>query len=172
MRLALPILAIFLALAACEKDDPEPSAPELWCAGFCDAVLRCGGEVTHTECFEGCVDRSASLPMSPEGAALIQPCIANLSCEAVMGDHQKLQQEQQACWREAASTIEAPELVQTFCTHFVTALFECGLWYSTAECDGNYAMWSADFVARLDACVAEPDCDSFLSCVEAEHEAA
>ncbi|HEY3497573.1 MAG TPA: hypothetical protein VGK73_22905 [Polyangiaceae bacterium] len=71
-----------------------------------------------------------------------------------------------ACWDEARTVVATTPEVREFCAGYVKVLFECGAWYSTAECEDDWGMVSRQVLDRIVACESRA-CDELEACIDA-----
>ena len=162
MRRLVWCLGMCVVLAAgCGSSDE--SAAELWCEGVCDAVARCASQ--DVSCVTSCVQRTPALAnQSASGAAAQKPCLAQLSCQAILGDDAAWQQEQRACWDQAVMSVAVSDRARQFCPDHALAWFECGYSLSLDDCEHIYSMWNDAVINRLALCDAKAHCDELDSC--------
>lgn len=156
------ISVAMLALAGCGGSAPTTS-PELWCNGLCAAVQRCG--FSDPTCASDCVTQRPGLAReSTSGASAQEPCVANLSCQAVGGDDTAWKSELDACWQQAKTTVDITPHVRQVCAADTVAWFDCGYSYAIDTCEHDYAMWADEVLDGLAACQAMSSCDALQAC--------
>jgi hypothetical protein len=161
-RARIQLIAVAcLALSAC--GGAEPTSSDLWCAGLCAAVRRCG--YNDPNCQGDCVSQRPGLASESTSAAAAQePCLAGLSCQALSGDQMAWMTETDACWQQAAASVEITTHVRQFCASHALVWFDCGYTLSLDDCAHLYGRWNDTVLDRLAACEAQTICDDFVSC--------
>lgn len=162
-RTLTSIVIAMLTLAGCGGASSAPTSSELWCNGLCAAVQRCG--ISDPTCAYDCLSQRPGLAReSASGAAAEEPCVANLSCQAIGGDDTAWQTELDACWQQAKTSVDITPHVRQVCAADTVAWFDCGASYSVDKCDHDYAMWADDVIDRLAPCEAMSSCDALQAC--------
>jgi hypothetical protein len=134
----------------------------MWCDGLCSAVRRCN--FNDPTCSSDCVrERPGLASQSVGGAAAQEPCLEQLSCQALTDDS-VWKQEVGACWTQAEQSVSVTDRVRRFCPAHALAWFECGYALSIDQCEHDYSMWDDSIIDRLAACEATVDCAGFQAC--------
>jgi hypothetical protein len=151
-------------LSACsEEDDRIEVGPGEQTSAFCEASCRrdleCGGSGTLEGCTSACEDYVTGVQnFRPEAVEVVANCILEISCS------QFYEPESFApCWARARREIEPNQTVRRFCQTWSSRWFECGAWYSTEECESDWAILSGGYLDRILVCKDEP-CDSIEAC--------
>jgi len=164
------VLAL-LAVGCSSGEDPPGTAPEIWCQGLCGAVVRCGLHSSRYLCEEDCVEeRPGLVTFSVSGARALEPCLSAFDCEALTSEP-SWDAAWDACWDQAQERVEVSPRARTLCVAYAAAWFECGSWWSVADCEQNYSMFRGEAVEQSFACIDEPDCDALVACSNAVFEA-
>jgi hypothetical protein len=164
MSRPLPLAALCAALVACAAER-EPSPPDLWCSGLCEAVDECLEDESDPTCVQDCIrDRPGLTDYSVRGAELIKPCLAEFECVTLF-EEEAWDRGTAACFDGAVAAIEPYDYARSFCTEYTAQYFACGGFYSAELCDREYSMFTETYVQRVAACI-DPSCESFLSCLD------
>jgi len=160
-----------LVASGCSSgEDPPGTAPEIWCRGLCDAVMRCGLHHSRYLCEEECVDeRPGLVAFSASGAEALEPCLAAFDCNALNSDT-AWEEEMDACWAQAEERVAVSPRARALCVDYAAAWFECGGWWTVEDCERNYSMWNSDVVEQTFACIDQPNCDALARCNDAVFE--
>ena len=154
-----------LAFAGACGSDGGPSAAEIWCDGLCAAVKRCN--FNDPTCSPDCVQQRPGLAsQSTSGAAAQQPCLEQITCQALSGDDTAWNQELDACWTQAQMSVSLTDRARRFCPAYALAWFECGYTLSIDQCEHIYSMWADPVIDRVAGCEANLDCTKFQACVK------
>jgi hypothetical protein len=156
------LFGILLSAYACGNAD-EPATPaEGFCKGFCKAATSCGAPST---CEADCIAQRPQLSMlSLDGAQRLGACISGFDC-ATLEQDALWQPAFQSCWDEVRSYVKPTLELRSFCESYAEAWFQCGSWFSTADCENDYGMWSEDTLDRLSGCDSSA-CDALDACVK------
>jgi hypothetical protein len=156
-------LGISVLLAGGCGSSGGDSAPVIWCDGLCAAVARCGfhDPTCHSTCVQ---DRSGLARESASGATAQEPCLEQLSCQALSGDEAAWQQELQACWDQAVSLVAVTGRARQICPQHAMAWFDCGYTLSVDDCEHMYSMWNDAVIDQVARCDAKQSCDEFKAC--------
>jgi hypothetical protein len=111
-------------------------------------------------------ERPGLADISVSGAALLEPCVGQLSCSALNGTDAEWKAAHDACWEQAQLAIVSTPHVRAFCANYSQAWFECGSWLSTEKCESTFAMWSDAVQDRVSRCTSLP-CVELDACVAA-----
>jgi hypothetical protein len=170
MRLVRACLLVVLWLLACGDDGSDRdrgTASQIWCRGLCEAERRCRTATPASICEQTCVERRPGLSnFSQDGARALRPCLEALSCAAFMVEEAS-NAGLDACWEDAQARVDVSSRARSFCTAYVEAWFECGDYWSVAECERLYSLWSDAVIARFEPCVTAATCDGLGACAEA-----
>ena len=161
----MSLLGVTLLAYACGSENaPATTAGSAFCAGFCRLAVRCDGATTS--CPNDCVAQRPMLAqLSVDGAKRLGDCIANVSCSNA-ADDQAWQTSVQACWDEVRTQIEVTPKLRSFCAGYAAAWFECSSWFSTADCEGIYGMYSDATLDQLTECSKTSSCDNLDACAK------
>lgn len=157
----LCLLATALLVYAC-GNDAEPTTPtEAFCNGLCRAAEGCGDSGS---CPSDCAFQRPQLAMlSLDGAKRLGACISGFDCATLTQDA-LWKPAFQSCWDEARAQVAPTPALRTFCESYAEAWFECGSWFSTADCEGDFGMWSDQTLEQVSLCDTT-SCDKLDACV-------
>ena len=166
MRAGAGLLAWGLIALACAGEGELDTSAEHWCEGMCIAVRRCGDVREQGPCRADCIaERPGLANISAEGAEPLGECISHLDCNVVFSEEAWPAAHEQ-CWQQAKPVVEVTQRVRSFCAEYSEALYECGWWLSTEECEGSFAMWADRILDSVSACMTRSTCELMDSCVE------
>jgi len=147
---------------ACGSDAPTTTPAEAFCTGLCKAAVRCGAP---SSCDGDCISQRPQLSMlSLDGATQLGECISGFDCPTVTEDA-LWQPAFQSCWDDVRTQVEPTVKLRAFCESYAEGWFECGSWFSTADCEDDFGMWSDATLDRLSACNSST-CDTRDACVK------
>jgi hypothetical protein len=160
IRIATLIVLTAIGLGACEQ---PPTASERWCNGLCTAVRRCNFNDPY--CDAKCVNQRPGLQtLSVAAADAESSCLAMLSCTALSGNEAAWKAETNACWQGTVMSVAATSESRAFCKSHARFIFGCGFIYGLEDCAQDYALWSADVLARIARCDETSTCETFPAC--------
>lgn len=159
------ILGAWLVAVGCSKDAQPDGPGEAFCRGYCRLVARCVAE--SGTCETQCVEQRPTLSeLSVDGAERLGDCIAGFDCSLLYDDN-AWKQASQSCWDTARKEVPPTEHLREFCAQYAETWFECGAWFSTADCEDAFGMWSDGMLNRVSACREQASCSDFEACVHA-----
>lgn len=100
--------------------------------------------------------------LSLDGAQRLGDCAAGFDCATLVSDA-AWQPAMQSCWDVARRQVEPTAKLRAFCASFAEAWFECGSWFSTADCEDTFGMWSDATLDQLSDCAVDA-CDELAAC--------
>jgi hypothetical protein len=134
---------------------------QVFCDASCARSIECAPPGSQEACVSYCVAAEPGLDrMRPEAVEVIANCVRTLSCSAYFGE------EPWPCWEEAKLGVDTTAAARRFCKSWSPRWFECGSFYSVAECEFDWSPYQPSFLERLDACT-KLDCAEFFDCVDA-----
>jgi hypothetical protein len=156
------LLGMALVSYGCGNDSQATTPGQAFCSGVCRAQEHCTVAGRPT-CESDCIEQRPSLSkMSLDGAQRLGDCASGFDCTTLTNDS-AWQAAMQDCWDTARRQIEPTPKLRSFCESFAQAWFVCGSWYSTADCEDAFGMWSDDTLDQLSDCAVD-SCDKLDSC--------
>lgn len=146
-------------LVGCADD---PTSDETFCIAECDTEVRCGVPFPRSECIRLCNRSNLDEVYRGEAIEAAAECISDLRCIDLDSSAPF-----RPCWERAATEVAPTQETREYCASYSTAIFECGGWYSTADCERDYSIINDDFLSKLARCQGETSCDDFDTCLEA-----
>lgn len=156
------LLGTALLAYACGNDLQASTPAQAFCNGVCRAEERCS-VAARAGCEDRCIQQRPGLAKySLDGAERLGDCASGFDCTTLFSDA-GWQVAMKSCWDTARKEVEPTPKLRSFCASFAEAWFECGSWYSTADCEDAFGMWSDATLDQLSDCTVD-SCDKLDAC--------